>query len=75
MNRNVTVSILVPVFNREELIGDCIQSALDQTFDDLEVVVVDNASTDGTWDVCRTYGEKDSRVLYRWDLGCVQDLR
>ncbi len=62
MDSNVTVSILIPVYNRENLIGPCIQSALDQTFDDLEVVVVDNASTDGTWDVCRAYSHKDNRV-------------
>lgn len=56
------VSILIPVYNREKLIGECIESALAQTFSDLEVVVVDNASTDGTWSVCKKYAERDSRV-------------
>jgi len=56
------VSILIPVFNREDFIGNCIQSALDQTIEDLEVVVVDNASTDRTWDVSQEYAAKDSRV-------------
>lgn len=56
------VSILIPVFNREKLIADCIQSALDQTFSDFEVVVVDNCSTDGTWDVCKSFAAADSRV-------------
>ncbi len=62
MNTYVKVSILIPVFNREDLIGPCIRSALDQTFGDLEVVVVDNTSTDGTWDVCKAYSDKDNRV-------------
>ncbi len=66
MMRNVAVSILIPVYNREDLIGGCIQSALDQSFEDIEVVVVDNASTDDTWEVCRAYCEKDSRLrVYR----------
>jgi len=56
------VSIMVPVYNRRELLADCLKSALAQTFRDLEVVVVDNASTDGTWDVCREFAHADSRV-------------
>jgi len=56
------VSILIPVYNREKLIGACIQSALEQTITDIEVVVVDNASTDDTWRVCQEYVQKDSRV-------------
>jgi glycosyltransferase involved in cell wall biosynthesis len=56
------VSILIPVFNREKLIANCIQSALNQTFPDFEVVVVDNCSTDGTWDVCQGFAAANSRV-------------
>ncbi len=56
------VSILIPVYNRQQFIGECIQSALDQTFSDFEVVVVDNASTDKTWDICQSYALKDKRV-------------
>jgi glycosyltransferase involved in cell wall biosynthesis len=56
------VSIMVPVYNRSALLPDCLKSALAQTCRDLEVVVVDNASTDGTWDVCREFARDDSRV-------------
>lgn len=56
------VSILIPVFNRKDFIGECIQSALDQTFADFEVVVVDNASDDGTWDICQQFAARDRRV-------------
>lgn len=55
-------SILVPVYNRVHLIGACVESALDQTVADLEVVICDNASNDGTWDVCRRLAERDPRV-------------
>lgn len=57
-----TVSILIPVFNREPLIAECIQSALDQTYTDFEIVVVDNASDDGTWQICQAFAQKDKRV-------------
>ena len=62
------VSILIPVFNRKDYIEECIQSALDQTFTDFEIVVVDNASEDGTWETCQKFAAMDSRVrIFRND--------
>lgn len=79
------VSILIPVFNRKDFIADCIQSALDQTYTDFEIVVADNASDDGTWEICQKFAEKDRRVrIFRnetnvgpvrnW-LRCVRESR
>ncbi len=56
------VSVLIPVYNCESFIGECIQSALDQTYSDFEVVVVDNSSSDGTWGICQQYALRDQRV-------------
>ena len=56
------VSILIPVFNHKQYIADCIQSALNQVFTDFEVVVVDNASDDGTWEICQQFAAMDQRV-------------
>lgn len=72
------VSILVPVFNRKEYIAECIQSALDQTLKDFEVVVVDNASDDGTWEICQRFAEQDQRVrVFRntTNIGPVRNWR
>jgi glycosyltransferase involved in cell wall biosynthesis len=79
------VSILIPVYNRENFIGECIESALAQTYTNIEVVVVDNASTDGTWTICQQFAEKDQRVrVFRNDtnigpvrnwLACVAQAR
>lgn len=55
-------SILIPVYNREDLIGPCIESALSQTVSDIDVVVCDNCSTDGTWDVLQRYLRRDCRI-------------
>lgn len=57
-----TVSVLIPVYNREIYIGACIESALNQTFRDIEVVIVDNASTDRTWECVQKYAARDVRV-------------
>ncbi len=55
-------SILIPVFNREELVQRAIQSALAQTLSDIEVIVVDNASTDSTWEVVQGLAGTDRRI-------------
>jgi glycosyltransferase involved in cell wall biosynthesis len=57
-----TVSVLIPVYNREQYIGECIQSALDQTVTAIEVIVVDNVSDDWTWEICLDYAQLDARV-------------
>ena len=56
------VSILIPVYNRKNFITECIQSALDQTYTDFEIVVVDNSSDDGTWEICQRFAALDRRV-------------
>lgn len=70
------VSVLIPVYNREKFVVAAIESALQQTCSDLEIVVVDNASTDGTWAACGAIASRDERVrLYRneTNLGPVRN--
>jgi glycosyltransferase involved in cell wall biosynthesis len=56
------VSIVIPVFNRVGLIQQCIESALQQTYPNIEVVVSDNCSTDGTLDLVKRLALNDSRI-------------
>lgn len=57
------VSIVIPVYNRADLVGRAISSALAQTYRNVEVVVSDNCSTDDTFDVMREYERSDPRVV------------
>jgi glycosyltransferase involved in cell wall biosynthesis len=57
------VSVCIPTFNRKEYIGEAIESVLDQSFGDLELVISDNASTDATAEVACSFNDK--RVRYR----------
>ena len=64
--KQVAVSIMIPVYNRKDFISDCIRSALDQTYLDFEIVVIDNASDDGTWEICESIAAENNRVkVYR----------
>lgn len=58
------VSVSLPTYNCERYVGQSIESLLGQTFGDLELVISDNASTDGTEQICRDYARRDSRVRY-----------
>jgi glycosyltransferase involved in cell wall biosynthesis len=59
-----TVSIGLPVFNAENYLREALDSILAQTFDDFELVVCDNASTDRTVDIVQEYVARDPRVRY-----------
>jgi glycosyltransferase involved in cell wall biosynthesis len=58
------VSIGMPVFNGECYIGSALSSLLNQTFTDFELIISDNASTDGTEGICKEYASHDPRVRY-----------
>jgi len=62
MSLSPLVSILIPTFNREPFIRDCILSAINQTYDRIEIVIVDNCSTDLTLSICKEFQDLDSRV-------------
>src|SRR2546426_6424374 len=63
-NRTLRVSIGLPVFNCDPLLRQAVDSLLTQTYSDFELVISDNASTDGTEAICREYAAKDHRVRY-----------
>lgn len=58
------VSILIPAYNVEKYLPICLDSVLGQTYQDLQVVIIDDGSKDRTLEICRAYSEKDSRVEY-----------
>lgn len=56
------VSVGMPVYNGEQWLREAIDSILDQTYCDLELVISDNASTDSSFEIAQTYAERDERV-------------
>lgn len=56
------VSIIVPLFNREKLMEDCVHSILNQTHALWELIIVDDGSTDGSYEKALEYGKEDKRI-------------
>ena len=60
----VKVSIGVPVYNVNEYLRECLDSILNQTFQDFEVLLVDDGSTDGSYNICYEYDQKSDKIRY-----------
>lgn len=58
------VSIGIPVYNAEKYLAGCLQCYLGQTYPDIEIIVSDNGSTDGTRAICEDYASRDGRIRY-----------
>ncbi|MYU93711.1 glycosyltransferase family 2 protein [Ligilactobacillus salivarius] len=70
------ISIGVPFHNVEEYLPQCLDSILRQTFTDFEVIMVDDGSTDGSFEICQKYASKDSRFkLFHQENGGVAKAR
>ncbi len=61
---NPKIVIGLPVYNGENYLAEAIESLLTQTFSDWQLIISDNASTDGTEAICREYALQDSRIVY-----------
>lgn len=58
----VGVSIIVPIYNMAELMRGCINSLLEQEFKNIEILLIDDGSTDNSWNICQAYAVLDSRI-------------
>ena len=60
------ISIIIPNYNKQQFIRKCLQSVLNQTYPNTEVIIIDDCSTDNSYDICKQVAETDSRIrLYR----------
>ena len=59
---NNLISVIIPVYNVENYLDECIQSVLQQTYKNLEIILVDDGSTDNSGVICDEYKDKDTRI-------------
>lgn len=57
------ISIIIPVYNVEKYIQECLNSVLNQTYENLEIILVDDGSKDSSSEICESYAKKDDRII------------
>ncbi len=62
MMDNIKVSIIVPVYNVEKYLQSCMDSLVNQTLEDIEIICVNDGSTDNSLEILESYAKKDSRI-------------
>ena len=62
MGSNSRVSIIVPVYNVKPYLTEALDSILNQTYSDIEVIIINDGSTDGSAEICAAYAEQDHRI-------------
>ncbi len=62
-NDDPKISVLMPAYNTEKYISEAIESILNQTFEDFEFIILDDCSTDMTWEIIQRYAKKDERIV------------
>lgn len=60
--KNALISIIVPIYNAEQYLDRCVESVVNQTYKNLEIILVDDGSIDASSQMCDNYAKKDSRI-------------
>ncbi len=60
----IKISIIVPVYNGQKYIRTCLDSILNQTYKNIELIIINDGSTDETDKICKEYEIKDDRIKY-----------
>lgn len=60
---NELISVIVPVYNVEQYLDKCVQSIIDQTYGNLEIILIDDGSTDHSGEICENWRKKDKRII------------
>ena len=62
MSYTKKISVIIPVYNTDKYLRDCLDSILSQTLQDFEIICIDDASTDNSIHILKKYAEQDSRI-------------
>lgn len=73
--KNISVSVIIPVYNAEKTLKSCLDSLLKQTVKDIEIIVVDDGSTDGSPQICDEYAERYGITVIHKPNGGVSTAR
>ena len=62
MKSNCLISVIIPIYNVKPYLVECLESVVKQTYDNLEIILIDDGSTDGSGEICDEFAAKDKRI-------------
>lgn len=65
MNVLSKISIIVPIYNSEKFLDDCIKSLINQSYSNIEIILINDGSTDNSLSICEKYKQSDSRIIVK----------
>ena len=65
MSETRLISVIVPVYNTEKYLRKCLDSLVNQTYKNLQIILINDGSTDGSGEICEEYAKKDNRIIYK----------
>ena len=73
------ISVIIPVYNSENYLKECLDSVVNQTFKDIEIICINNGSTDNSEAIIKSFAEKYKKFIFfneknKIDSKCVRDL-
>jgi glycosyltransferase involved in cell wall biosynthesis len=60
---NIKISVIIPVYNSEQYIKNCLDSIVNQSYNNIEIIIVNDGSTDSSLSICKSYAKKDDRII------------
>lgn len=76
--KNNLISIIIPIYNVEKYLAQCLDSIIHQTYKNLEIILIDDWSTDNSWKICDEYSKKDERIKVfhtkNWGLSTARNI-
>ena len=67
---NIKVSVIIPVYDAEKYLRQCLDTVVNQTLKDIEIILIDDGSTDNSLSICREYAKKDKRIQVYTQKNC-----
>lgn len=68
------ISVIVPVYNVEAFLPECLESIINQTYKNLEIILIDDGSTDNSLNICKEYANKDNRIIVKTQKNMGQSV-
>ena len=63
MSNKIMVSLIIPVYNVEQYLKQCLDSVINQTFKDIEIIIINDCSSDNSLKIIKEYQQKDERII------------